>query len=485
MLGFELLSPTTALVLAQYVTCKNINNVDVDIVLRKDPITYNKEKTVSDLSEMASKSNSKTYNNVVGLHSPVNNLQYHFDYNLRTHRKKTCLYLKEITVDLHHSTTIYLAKEEQEFPCSSNVTHKHEIQHHRINLQTARDFKHEFYRETKKFADEYASIGPFPEDEIAKYKEQLLELLKEHLRPTTQKWRRELHKRQSKIDTKEEYARLASLCHQERLAAQLKRQQESKSISKTTEVKNKAVGKVAQQKKPIPVDVTPQIYEMDFIDDKSKFQITNMLKDKNIHIGYDFPYFFNPVFFHTPYLKLSINPSTGKTHIDSMKIDLNYQPEIYIPRDYDKNSCAYQASLKSAQKVDQEIQIMLPNQVHMYQKELHTYLPEKMRIFDNKAGEQQKQKWVQKVKEVIKHKLWKTELETHRSLIAETRKNAFLQYIGECLKEKKQDHLPTNCFGIPIKESLADKISRIVMSQPFKKHCSRMYPISNATEQSK
>lgn len=215
MLGFEIMSLPTAIVLARTLSCDPQTKPDVDIHIKSKPVLHDNSKTINELSQLFTGGQSvfdRQHATVAGLHQSKIPRQYEMNFKIASDGEQSCIHLTDVTVTIHHEATIYIAKEYLDDRCLYNTVLKHELQHEKIDQQTIRSYKHDFYRATSKFSKANKAFGPFPAEDLENKKQELIEMLGKSLEPVEKEWWTELRRRQAKIDTPKEYKRLSDKC---------------------------------------------------------------------------------------------------------------------------------------------------------------------------------------------------------------------------------------------------------------------------------
>lgn len=216
MLGFELIALPAAFMYVNSLACAPKVDPDVDIIINSKPVHHDNSKTITELSQLFTSGQTvfdSQHAKVAGLHRSNIPRHYQLNFKITSDRKQSCIHLTDVTVTIDHSATIYIAKEYLDDRCLYNTVLKHELQHEKIDQQTLRRYKHNFYRAARAFAKENSSFGPFPADQLDAKKQELVDLLGQQLEPIEKEWWHELRRRQAKIDTPQEYKRLSDKCH--------------------------------------------------------------------------------------------------------------------------------------------------------------------------------------------------------------------------------------------------------------------------------
>lgn len=126
-----------------------------------------------------------------------------------------CFWFDQIEVTLRLNPTIYIAREIPYNSCLYKEVMAHEFQHFNTDFQVAKDYQAIFDRELNRMARELGVIGPYTRDMGMRPKEELLKRLDALVTQISAHMKEDRLLRQARIDTREEYDRIAQACPQD------------------------------------------------------------------------------------------------------------------------------------------------------------------------------------------------------------------------------------------------------------------------------
>ncbi len=124
----------------------------------------------------------------------------------------TCYWFNNININLKLNPTIYIAREIIKDSCLYQEVLKHEYQHYNVDLRVAQDYQLVMQDEIQRVMQHTGVIGPFQSQFEAQAKAELMKRLEAVLTTVNERMKNDRIKRQSLVDTREEYERIVRAC---------------------------------------------------------------------------------------------------------------------------------------------------------------------------------------------------------------------------------------------------------------------------------
>lgn len=125
---------------------------------------------------------------------------------------QNCFWYDQIEVILRLNPTIYIANEIPYASCLYKEVMEHEFKHFNTDFQIAKDYQTVLERELGQLIQRVGVIGPYVRDMGMKPKDDLLHRLELVVGSVSERMKKDRLDRQAKIDTREEYDRVAAAC---------------------------------------------------------------------------------------------------------------------------------------------------------------------------------------------------------------------------------------------------------------------------------
>ena len=125
---------------------------------------------------------------------------------------ENCYWFNDIHINLMLSPTIYIAAEIPEPTCMYQSVLQHEYRHYAVDLSVAKDYQLVLQDELERFLQQTGAIGPFSKQMGDAPKQELVKRLDALMQSVNDRMKYDRMKRQSTIDTREEYERVVRSC---------------------------------------------------------------------------------------------------------------------------------------------------------------------------------------------------------------------------------------------------------------------------------
>lgn len=123
-----------------------------------------------------------------------------------------CFWFDGINIVLRLNPVIYVAHEIAKDTCLYNEVLNHEMKHFNVDVETAKDYQVLLQDELERFIHQTGIIGPFSSTQREEARNSLTTRLEATVRAINDRMNFERVKRQSVVDTREEYERIARAC---------------------------------------------------------------------------------------------------------------------------------------------------------------------------------------------------------------------------------------------------------------------------------
>lgn len=123
-----------------------------------------------------------------------------------------CFWYDHIVVNLKLKPTIYIASEIPANSCLYREVLRHEYKHYDVDYATSKDYQVIFQEELERFIRQIGVIGPFTSQHGDQPKQILAQRLEILVASINERMKHERVSRQAKVDTLEEYTRVAASC---------------------------------------------------------------------------------------------------------------------------------------------------------------------------------------------------------------------------------------------------------------------------------
>jgi hypothetical protein len=125
---------------------------------------------------------------------------------------ENCYWFNDVHVTLLLSPTIYIAAEIPEPTCMYHSVLQHEYKHYAVDISVAKDYQILLQEELSRFLQQTGPIGPFPKEVGDAPKQELVKRLDAVMQSVNNRMKYDRMKRQSTVDTREEYERVVRAC---------------------------------------------------------------------------------------------------------------------------------------------------------------------------------------------------------------------------------------------------------------------------------
>jgi len=144
-------------------------------------------------------------------------ISYQFYMHFKTRYDKagnTCLYFDQATFTIAYYPAVFVAKEALSKKCYADVIRAHEMQHVAIDTQSIQEYLPHIKVDMLLYLRSlgYQGFGPMPQAAAKQKQEELKNQIMKATRPMVEKLRIAVRKRQSAIDTPENYAHEQAKC---------------------------------------------------------------------------------------------------------------------------------------------------------------------------------------------------------------------------------------------------------------------------------
>lgn len=124
----------------------------------------------------------------------------------------TCFTATAFNYDIIYENTIYIAEDFKLMGCRYSATMAHEKRHEKTDLRIMEKFTADVRRELETAARGLRPVGPVPNDTLQQEYEAMAQRMVAGLKPIQEKMMAERHKKNSEVDSHENYLRDTALC---------------------------------------------------------------------------------------------------------------------------------------------------------------------------------------------------------------------------------------------------------------------------------
>ena len=199
--------------------CKAEASPSITVVPSSAPVQYDFSKSTQDLTAQnknhRSPSTSQPGSQVLGQHLGRITSQIRLVTQIRTNTQTqlSCISIKSIEIMVHLDPKIFISRDHFPGSCKHNVIHQHELMHLQTDQQIILDYtsviQQNLYRY---FAKVPNVIGPVVKAAIPSARSELSSRVDRITAPIFKTMEKDRDARHGRIDTPEEYARIARLC---------------------------------------------------------------------------------------------------------------------------------------------------------------------------------------------------------------------------------------------------------------------------------
>lgn len=123
-----------------------------------------------------------------------------------------CSWYNHVNIKLSLKPTIFVAAEIPQQSCIYREILNHEFKHYQTDFNIAKDYQVIFQDELKQFVDNTPVIGPYTKEQQSSVRRDLMNKLEKVIQTVNDRMKIDRIKRQSMIDTRQEYERVARAC---------------------------------------------------------------------------------------------------------------------------------------------------------------------------------------------------------------------------------------------------------------------------------
>lgn len=208
--------------------CKAEHPTKINIIPRTDDVIYDNSLNVIQLSQKHTDTDSPYDNSVVqhtlGLMSGSIGLSARSEIGFIKKGKRKCLYFKMIEVNIQVSPTIYIANDYKKNGCMYKEIKKHELMHVKVDRLVINKYSKKVGHKILEIIDELPVVGVIHKRDSEEASERMRKYVKDKILYVNAQMIDERKRRQSIVDSLEEYQRLEddNLCSDERRKVQAK-----------------------------------------------------------------------------------------------------------------------------------------------------------------------------------------------------------------------------------------------------------------------
>jgi hypothetical protein len=138
--------------------------------------------------------------------------QFSLAWQKNTDESVNCSWYDHVNLTLKLKPVIYVASEIPNDSCMYREVLNHEYKHYQTDYNISKDYQVIFQDELQNFLQQADVIGPYGKDDQEKVKIELTKRLDKVISAVNDRMKVERIKRQSMIDSREEYERVAHAC---------------------------------------------------------------------------------------------------------------------------------------------------------------------------------------------------------------------------------------------------------------------------------
>lgn len=125
---------------------------------------------------------------------------------------KNCFWFDSVTLNMKLSPTIYIAREIPKNTCMYEEVLAHEYRHFAVDQEIAQNYQITFQNMLKRYLERIPFVGPYPDSQKKQAQDALAAQLDAEIKKLHDKMKADRIRQQAKIDTLEEYERVAAAC---------------------------------------------------------------------------------------------------------------------------------------------------------------------------------------------------------------------------------------------------------------------------------
>ena len=191
---------------------------DINVVWGSDKIEYNFKKSQSQMDRMDIDTKSpydrhvKTH--VGGLMQGGISVESKIQVASLTYprTRQTCQWIDNMEVNITIDPKIYIARDHKQGTCHHDAILGHEMKHVFVDREIVKKFIPQIEAELNAAVRKVGIVGPKPERDLRKYQKKISDYMDQRLKRVSEKMYDERKNRQQKVDTLEEYERVAGMC---------------------------------------------------------------------------------------------------------------------------------------------------------------------------------------------------------------------------------------------------------------------------------
>lgn len=203
---------------AQAVTCAAQPAGKVNLIWSSDAVKYDFTKSQAQMDAMETDTVNpydrgiKTH--VGGLMRGGISLKSQIQVATMTYPQSqvTCQWVDTIDLTLAIDPTIYIAREHPKGSCKHRAILEHEMKHVYVDREVVKKYAPIIKKHLEQAVLKIGIVGPKPERRSKEFQKKITEYLEGQLKTVTDKMYAERRALQQKVDTREEYDRVSSLC---------------------------------------------------------------------------------------------------------------------------------------------------------------------------------------------------------------------------------------------------------------------------------
>jgi|GEM_PF-1396312 len=189
---------------------------EIDIQFAAEPVKYNLTKSSAQIDAMPTSTINPYEADVVTHAGGIMVGQMHAETTVKTtgihNKNQICLWIKNITVKLSASDTIYIASEYPKGTCQYGVNLEHEHKHVAIEHQAAQEHIGKIRQAAQDASGKVGIVGPKPFGDAEMYDKKMREYVAKEIRKEFEYMRMDTKGRQKALDSKAEYDRASVAC---------------------------------------------------------------------------------------------------------------------------------------------------------------------------------------------------------------------------------------------------------------------------------
>lgn len=216
MLGLSAANPAVTPVVDM--SCGPQAMTEIDVIWSSDTITYDNSKSQNQLSNMPIDTKSPYSSHVATKVGGLMQGGLEVTTNMNISKisnpilKQSCLWLKNISIEIHINPTIFVASEYPKDSCMYNAVLEHEMKHIKVDREVATAYQEQLRSMASAIAQQIGVVGPKREIEVEITHKKIIKYVEGNMTKVTDKMYEQRRRLQQKVDTLEEYERVQKKC---------------------------------------------------------------------------------------------------------------------------------------------------------------------------------------------------------------------------------------------------------------------------------